>query len=84
MPSDSQTSGPVDARVLATAPAVALQTLYQGISKAMVIAVQNAVAAQQQANITAQAVVTMGVSTLYAIDTATLGQAAAKEIGKPQ
>ncbi len=49
---------------------VALGSLYQAISHAMSLGALNAVSAQQQSDITAQAVVTMGATTLYSVVTA--------------
>jgi len=50
-------------------PAEAIGKLYQSISQAIGIAVQDAVSAQQQANVIYQAATTMGVSLLYTVDT---------------
>jgi hypothetical protein len=60
----------VNHEVLNHAEDVALGSLYQSISHAISLGALNAVTAQQQSNITAQAVTTMGVTTLYSIDTA--------------
>lgn len=49
---------------------VALGSLYQAISHAIGLCALSAVTAQQQSNITAQAVVTMGATTLYSVVTA--------------
>lgn len=65
---DSVTQSNVE--VLGEAPAVALGNLYQATSQALANAAHNATTAQQQTNVTAQAATTMGVATLYAIDTA--------------
>jgi len=56
-------------KVLADAPAIALGNLYQATAQALANAAHNATMAQQQNNITAQAATTMGVATLYSIDT---------------
>ena len=48
----------------------------------MANAAMNATNQQQQIEITAQAATTMGVSTLYSVDTATLGIASAKLLKK--
>lgn len=45
------------------------------LSQSAAILYQNAVSAQQQATLNAQAATTQGVATLYGIDTATTGQA---------
>lgn len=68
---DSVTQSNVE--VLGEAPAVAMGNLYQATSQALANAAHNATNAQQQTNVTAQAATTMGVATLYAIDTAATG-----------
>lgn len=60
-------------QVLGDAPAVAMGNLYQATAQALSNAAHNATTSQQQTNITAQAATTMGVATLYAIDTASTG-----------
>ncbi len=60
---------------LAEAPAMALGSLYQATAQALANAAHNATAAQQQAYITAQAATTMGVATLYSLDTGAAGAA---------
>lgn len=62
-------------QVVGVAPAVAMGNLYQAISQALANAAHNAVVAQQQNNITAQAATTAGVALLYSIDTAATGKA---------
>ena len=52
--------------VLGQAPAAALANLYQASAQAFAIMMQNAANAQQQMNITAQAVTAQGVVVLYA------------------
>ena len=52
--------------VLGQAPAMALSNLYQASAQAFAIMMQNAANAQQQMNITAQAVTSQGVVVLYA------------------
>lgn len=54
--------------VLSKTEDVALGNLYQSVAHAMGLGALNAVAAQQQGNVTAQAVTTMGASMLYADD----------------
>lgn len=66
-------------KVLGDAPAVALANLYQTTAQALANAAHNAVNAQQQNYVTAQAATVMGVATLFSIDTASTG-AAAKDI----
>lgn len=58
-------------KVLGDAPAMAMGNLYQATSQALANSAHNSVAAQQQVNMTAQASTTMGITTLYSIDTAT-------------
>ena len=65
-------------QVLGDAPAVAMGNLYQATAQALSNAAHNATTSQQQTNITAQAATTMGVATLYAIDTAAAGVATEK------
>ena len=67
--------------VLGTAPATAMGNLFQATSQALANAAHNATAAQQQANITAQAVTTAGVNLLYSIDTASTAMATKKLLG---
>lgn len=52
-------------KVLADAPAMALGSLYQTIGNSVALAAANAVYAQQQANVTYQAVTTLGVNKLF-------------------
>ena len=61
--------------VLGDAPAVALGNFYQATSQALSNAGHNATSAQQQSFVTGQAATTMGVTTLYSLDTASLGRA---------
>ena len=68
-------------KVLGDAPAMAMGNLYQATAQALANAAHNATTAQQQAAITAQAATTMGVSTLYSIDTASTGIATTKILG---
>ena len=65
---DSATQANVE--VLAVAPSVAMGNLYQATAQALANAAHNASSAQQQANVIMQASTTMGVATLYSIDTA--------------
>ena len=68
-------------KVLGDAPAIALGNLYQATAQALANAAHNATTGQQQNNVTAQAATTMGVATLYAIDTAADGVATSKIFG---
>jgi hypothetical protein len=62
----TDTVSQTDVTVLGEAPAMALANLYQIGAQAQGLMLQNAVQAQQQTNITAQAVTTQGVSLLFA------------------
>jgi len=62
-------------KVLGDAPAMALGSLYQATAQALSNAGHNATTAIQQSSITAQAATTMGVTTLYSLDTASTGKA---------
>lgn len=57
-------------KVLGDAPAIAMGNLFVATSQALANAAHNATTSQQQANLTAQAATTLGVTTLYSIDTA--------------
>ncbi len=65
-------------KVLGDAPAMAMGNLFQATAQALANAAHNATSSQQQTNVTAQAATTMGVTTLYSIDTASDGVATAK------
>lgn len=52
-------------KVLAEAPAMAMGSLYQTIGNSVAMAAANAVFAQQQANVSAQAANTLGITKLY-------------------
>lgn len=69
-------------KVLGDAPAMSMGNLFQATSQALANAAHNATSAQQQTGVTAQAATTMGVTTLYSIDTATTG-VATKDILTP-
>lgn len=60
----------VNHEVLEHVEGVALGSLYQSVSHALSLGAMNAVAAQQQSNITAQAVTTMGATIIYTMSTA--------------
>ncbi len=60
-------------KVLGDAPAVAMGSFYQATAQALSNAAHNASSAQQQSFVTGQASTTMGVATLYALDTASTG-----------
>ncbi|HEV2817022.1 MAG TPA: RebB family R body protein [Allosphingosinicella sp.] len=60
-------------KVLGDAPAIAMGNLYQATAQALANTAHNVSAAQQQSFVLAQAATTMGVATLYALDTASTG-----------
>jgi hypothetical protein len=60
-------------KVLGDAPAIAMGNLYQATAQALANTAHNVSAAQQQSFVLAQAATTMGVATLYALDTAAAG-----------
>jgi len=60
-------------KVLGDAPAIALGNLYQASAQALALAAHNATNGQQQTSTMAQAATTMGITTLFAIDTASTG-----------
>ena len=62
-------------KVLGDAPAIAMGNLYQATAQALANAAHNATNAQQQSYVTAQSATTMGVATLYSLDTASTGVA---------
>lgn len=72
---DSVTQANVE--VLGDAPALSMGNLFQATSQALGTAAHNATTSQQQTNVTAQAATTMGVTTLYSLDTASVGKATA-------
>lgn len=63
----------VNTKVLGDAPAIAMGNLFVATSQALSNAAHNATNNQQQSYVTMQASTTQGVSTLYAIDTASNG-----------
>ncbi|MGH1543127.1 MAG: RebB family R body protein [Arenicella sp.] len=65
----------VNTKVLGDAPATAMGNFMIATSQALSNAAHNATSGQQQAAMTAQAATTQGISTLYAIDTASTGVA---------
>ncbi|WBV52261.1 RebB family R body protein [Chryseobacterium gambrini] len=65
-------------KVLGEAPAMAMGNLYQAMAHSTGILFQNAVSAQNQQNILAQAATTQGVMQIYSIDTAADGIADSK------
>lgn len=71
-------------KVLGDAPAIAMGNLYQATAQALSNAAHNATTAQQQSYITAQASTTMGVTTLYSLDTASTGVATQDILSKKE
>jgi hypothetical protein len=67
----------VNTKVIGDGPAVAMGNLFQATAQALANAAHNATSSQQQTNVTSQASTTMGVTTLYSIDTASTGIATA-------
>lgn len=76
---DSVTQANVE--VLGDAPALSMANLYQATSQALGNAAHNATSAQQQTAVLAQAATTMGVATLYSLDTASVGKATTAILG---
>ncbi len=70
-------------KVLGDAPAIALGNLYQATAQALANSAHNATNSQQQSYVTAQTSTTMGVATLYSIDTASNGVATKKILTSP-
>jgi hypothetical protein len=68
-------------KVLGDAPAIAMGNLFQATAQALANSAHNATSSQQQTNVTAQAATTMGVTTLYSIDTASDAIATSKILG---
>jgi hypothetical protein len=81
MATDDPTAEP-SPQSLAFSPATAVQNLYAAIGQALADAAKNATAAQQQGNILALSATTEGLSTLFSVDTATLGLASKEELDK--
>jgi Killing trait len=81
MASDNQTASATP-QSLALSPATSLQEVYTSVGQALAEAAKNAVAAQQQCNVTIAAITTMGISTLFSLDSAATGMASQEELGK--
>lgn len=71
----------VNTKVLGDAPAIAMGNLFVATGQALSNAAHNATNNQQQSYITMQAATTQGVSTLFAIDTASDGVATKEILG---
>lgn len=65
-------------KVVGESPAMAISTLYQSMAHSTGILFENAVAAQQQQNILAQAAVNQGVMQIYSLDTTAAAGASEK------
>jgi hypothetical protein len=65
-------------KVLGDAPAMAMGSLYQTMAHSLGLLMENAVAAQQNMNVIAQAATTQGVNMIYSVDTAAASAAASK------
>ena len=65
--------------VLAAAPTMAMSTIYQSAAHSIGILYQNAVQAQRESAICAQASTNQGVIQIYALNSATAAVAAAKQ-----
>ena len=65
-------------KVLADAPAMAMGAIYQSLAHATGILFENAVSAQQNAAVLAQAATNMGVMQLYSLNAAATAAATAK------
>jgi len=70
-------------KVLGDAPAMAMGNLFQASAQAISNAAHNTTVAQQQTGVTAQAATTMGVATLYSLDTASTGMATKAILSSP-
>ena len=81
MATDSPIAAP-NPQSLAFSPALSLQSLYAAIGQALSDAAKNAANAQQQGNVLALSATTEGISTLFSIDTATLGIASREELDR--
>jgi hypothetical protein len=71
----------VNTKVLGDAPAIAMGNLFVATGQALSNAAHNATNNQQQSYVTMQAATTQGVSTLFAIDTASDGVATKEILG---
>ncbi|MBO6755949.1 MAG: RebB family R body protein [Roseibium sp.] len=68
-------------KVVGESPAIAISTLYQSMAHSTGILFENAVSAQQQQNILAQAAVNQGVMQIYSMDTMA-GAGATEKVGQ--
>ena len=65
-------------KVVGESPAMAMSTLYQAMAHSTGVLFENAVSAQQQQNILAQAAVNQGVMQIYSLDTTAAAGASEK------
>ncbi|WP_417670747.1 RebB family R body protein [Roseibium sp.] len=65
-------------KVVGESPAMAMSTLYQSMAHSTGVLFENAVSAQQQQNILAQAAVNQGVMQIYSLDTTAAAGASEK------
>lgn len=65
-------------KVVGESPAMAISTLYQSMAHSTGVLFENAVSAQQQQNILAQAAVNQGVMQIYSLDTTAAAGASEK------
>lgn len=70
-------------KVLGDAPSMAMGNLFQATAQAISNAAHNVTLSIQQSNVTAQAATTMGVATLYALDTASTAEATKAVLNAP-
>lgn len=70
-------------KVLAEAPAMSMGALYQSLAHSMGLLFENAVAAQQQQQILAQAATAQGVTQIYSLGAASLAGRSAEAPGAP-
>lgn len=71
-------------KVVAEAPAMAMGTLYQSMAHSTGMMFENAVYAQQQQNVGAQAATTLGITKIYSVDTIADATAVAKMQDAPK
>ena len=70
-------------KVVGEAPAMAMGAIYQSLAHSTGILFENAVSAQQQLAIAAQAATNQGVIQIYSVDTAAAAAATADDLKPP-
>jgi len=70
-------------KVVGEAPAMAMGAIYQSLAHSTGILFENAVSAQQQLAIAAQAATNQGVIQIYSVDTAAAAAATADDLKSP-